>query len=95
MRLTVPQIQLRVQYTTENKVLRPDATYLPLRSMFFLSPQSKDFHYVIPKLYFHVIQLYNIFLFGYIVSIENIYYDFIIMHLIAFCMQFKEKIRIF
>lgn len=43
-----------------------------LYSIYFLSPESEDFHYAIP---------YN-----HKVSMENIYYDFIYKQSIAFCM---------
>lgn len=63
--------------------LRSDATYLPL--------WKKN-----PISYLHnvkceILMLHDIFLFAYIVSMENVYYDFLYKHPIVFCMLLKGK----
>lgn len=74
-------------------MLKSDAIYLRLFSIFSLSRHSKDFHNVIPKLYFYVIK-YFVDLDIYVVWIKNISYGLINKHSVSFCMLLKENFKI-
>lgn len=58
----------------------------PISSIFSLSLQCEDLHYVIPK---YIFMLYDIFLFGYILQLEIYTMTFLIS------IQLKEKFKIF
>lgn len=70
--------------------LRSDAGYLPLFSIFSLSPQCEDFPYVISKLY----SFYMMGIFFYLDSLFQLKIctmTLLISILIAFCMHLKEN----